>query len=180
MKKILIFIIPTILLTISCNNKENKPYFNSWNSCSSLTALKEYVEDVTNEKSKNYIPVEDRIATFDMDGTFVGELYPSYFEYNMLEYRVLDDPTYKDIAPDDVKETAQDIRDFVRTGKSLPRYNEEFGFDIKHAYAAAKAYSGMTIKEFDTYVKDYASMVADNSVMAAKIMLLNPQMVLQI
>lgn len=161
MKKILIFIIPTILLTISCNNKENKQYFNSWNSCSSLTALKEYVEDVTNEKSKNYIPVEDRIATFDMDGTFVGELYPSYFEYNMLEYRVLDDPTYKDIAPDDVKETAQDIRDFVRTGKSLPRYNEEFGFDIKHAYAAAKAYSGMTIKEFDTYVKDYASKPAN-------------------
>lgn len=161
MKKILIFIIPTILLTISCNNKENQPYFNNWNSCSSLTALKEYVEDVTNEKSKNYIPVEDRIATFDMDGTFVGELYPSYFEYNMLEYRVLDDPTYKDIAPDDVKETAQDIRDFVRTGKSLPRYNEEFGFDIKHAYAAAKAYSGMTIKEFDTYVKDYASKPAN-------------------
>ena len=54
MKKILIFIIPTILLTISCNNKENKQFFNSWNSCSSLTALKAYVEDVTNEKSLRY------------------------------------------------------------------------------------------------------------------------------
>ena len=77
-----------------------------------------------------------------MDGTFVGELYPSYFEYNMLEYRVLDDPEDKDIAPADVVETAQDIRDFVRTGKKLPKYNDEFGFDIKHALAAAKAYSG--------------------------------------
>ncbi len=147
-----------VMLLISCSSKKDeKVYFESWNECTSLTALKEYVEDVTNEKSANYIPVEDRIATFDMDGTFIGELYPSYFEYNMLEYRVLDDPTYKDIAPSDVVETAQDIRDFVRTGKSLPRYNDEYGFDIKHAYAAAKAYSGMTIAQFDQYVKDFAS-----------------------
>ena len=161
MKKIVVLLMPALLLITGCNNAKQKEYFNSWNSCSSLTALKEYVEDVTNKKSKNYIPVEDRIATFDMDGTFVGELYPSYFEYNMLEYRVLDDPSYKDKAPEDVVETAQDIRDFVRTGKSLPRYNEEYGFDIKHAYAAAKAYSGMTIAEFDKYVKDYAAKSAN-------------------
>ena len=161
MKKSICFIIPVLLLVCSCNKQgSTKEYFKSWNSCSSLTALKEYVEDVTNEKSKNYIPVEDRIATFDMDGTFVGELYPSYFEYNMLEYRGLDDPTYVDKDPF-VVETCQDIRDFVRTGKSLPRYNDEFGFDIKHAYAAAKAYSGMTIKEFDEYVKSYASKPAN-------------------
>ena len=54
----------------------------------------------------------DRIATFDMDGTFVGELYPSYFEYNLLEYRALDDPDYE--APKDVMETAQEIRGFVQ------------------------------------------------------------------
>ena len=106
---------------------------------------------MTNESSKNYIPVEDRIATFDMDGTFIGELYPTYFEYNMLEYRVLDDPTYKDKAPADVVETAQNIRDFVREGTKLPDH-----FDMKHAYAAAKAYSGMSLAEFDKYVKDYA------------------------
>ena len=162
MKKSIIILIPLTLLTVSCGeNKQQKDYFKSWNSCSSLTALKAYIEDVTNKNSKNYIPVEDRIATFDMDGTFVGELYPSYFEYNILEYRVLDDPAYKDVAPADVVETAQDIRDFVRTGKPLPRYNEEFGFDIKHAYAAAKAYSGMTIAEFDKYVKDYAAKPAN-------------------
>ena len=160
MKRLTILLIPMLLLVARCNKQEKK-YLSSWNDCSSLSALKEYVKDVTNKNSKNYIPIEDRIATFDMDGTFVGELYPSYFEYNMLEYRVLDDPEYKDIAPDDVKETAQDIRDFVRTGKSLPRYNEEYGFDIKHALAAAKAYSGMTIKEFDEYVKNYASKPAN-------------------
>lgn len=74
--------------------------------------MTDYVEDVTNPCSPNFIRVEDRIATFDMDGTFLGELYPTYFEYNMLEYRGLDDPTY--VALEQVREAAQNIRDFVR------------------------------------------------------------------
>ena len=134
--------------------KQTKEYFTLWNQCEALTALKEYVEDVTNPDSKNFIREEDRIATFDMDGTFVGELYPSYFEYNLLEYRALDDASYE--APEDVKETAQEIRDFVRNGKKLPDH-----FDMKHAYAAAKAYAGMTLAEFDAYVKAYAAFPAN-------------------
>ena len=86
-----VFVALVMLAFLSCGKKSTQ-YFRLWNDCDSLNALIEYVEDVTNKKSPNYIPVEDRIATFDMDGTFIGELYPSYFEYNMLEYRVLDDP----------------------------------------------------------------------------------------
>ena len=159
MKKLfnLVIILLVAFALVSCGKDKNKKeYFTLWNECESLTALKAYVEEVTNEKSANYIPVEDRIATFDMDGTFIGELYPSYFEYNLLEYRVLDDPTYKDIAPADVVETAQEIRDFVRNGVKLPDH-----FDMKHAYAAAKAYAGMTLKEFDDYVKAYAAKPAN-------------------
>ena len=131
-----------------------KEYFTLWNPCEALTALQDYVKDVTDPASANFIPAEDRIATFDMDGTFVGELYPSYFEYNLLEYRALDDATYE--APKDVMETAQEIRDFVRNGKKLPDH-----FDMKHAYAAAKAYSGMTLAQFDAYVKAYAAKPAN-------------------
>jgi len=150
----------TTLVSCSSNDDDDtivaKAKFTLWNQCEALTALKEYVEDVTNPKSANYIIPEDRIATFDMDGTFVGELYPTYFEYNLLEYRVLDDPAYKDIAPEDVRETAQEIRDFVRDGKKLPDH-----FDMKHAYAAAKAYSGLTLAQFDAYVKAYAAKPAN-------------------
>ncbi len=151
MKKILIafLFLFVVFVSASCNNNQ-KEYFKLWNDCEAITKLKEYVSDVTNEKSKNYIPVEDRIATFDMDGTFIGELYPTYFEYNLLEYRALDDPTYqnKDAS---VVEAAQNIRDFVRNGTPLPS-----GFDMIHARAAAKAYAGMSLKEFDNYVKEYA------------------------
>lgn len=156
MRKYILFVsitVVTLLSSCSKNYSESisaKNYFPSWNNCEALTALQAYVEDVTSPQSSNFIPVEDRIVTTDMDGTFVGELYPSYFEYMMLEYRVLDDPSYKDKAPEDVRQAAQAIRDFVRTGKKLPDH-----FDMIHAYAAAKAYAGMTIAEFDAYVKAY-------------------------
>ena len=133
-----------------------RDYFTKWNDCAALTKLKAYVEDVTNPNSANFIPVKDRIATFDMDGTFVGELYPTYFEYNMLEYRVLDDPAYKDIAPEDVRQAAQNIRDFVREGVALPAH-----FDMVHAHAAAKAYAGMSLADFHQYVKTYAQTPAN-------------------
>ena len=166
--KIQIWVLATILACgaaatlTSCSKDDDSPvvipatkeHFTQWNQCEALTALQNYVKDVTDVNSPNYIQEEDRIATFDMDGTFVGELYPSYFEYNLLEYRALDDPTYE--APKDVMETAQEIRDFVRTGKKLPDH-----FDMKHALAAAKAYSGMTLAEFDAYVKAYAQQPAN-------------------
>ena len=85
-----------------------------------------------------------------MDGTFVGELYPTYFEYNLLEYRAFDDSTYTN-KDESVLEAAQNIRDFVRNGTPLPS-----GFDMINAYAAAKAYAGMSLDEFDHYVKQYA------------------------
>ncbi len=147
-------------LTCGCSKEEPTPqqktYFASWNNCEALTALQEYVEDVTNPASANYIEPKDRIATFDMDGTFVGELYPTYFEYNLLEYRVLDDTAYGNHAPDDVRQAAQQIRDFVRNGTPLPDH-----FDMIHARAAAKAYAGMTLAEFDAYVKAYAANPAN-------------------
>ncbi len=154
---------PVVFTSCSKNDDDNnvevpatKNYFTLWNQCEALSALQEFVEDVTNPGSKNYIKPEDRIATFDMDGTFVGELYPTYLEYNLLEYRALDDPDYRDQAPDDVREAAQEIRDFVRQGKKLPDH-----FDMKHALAAAKAYAGMTLAEFDAYVKAYAALPAN-------------------
>ena len=153
-KLLLVMVLPILFTVSSC--KEKVDYFKLWNKCDSLDTLVSYMVDVTNKNSKNYIPVEDRIATFDMDGTFIGELYPTYFEYNLLEYRGLDDPTYTNKDPY-VVETAQNIRDFVRNGTALPKYDDEHGFDIKHAVAAAKAYAGMTVKEFDEYVKAYAT-----------------------
>lgn len=161
-KFISLLILPLMFTVSSCNKGQTNPskeYFSLWNieKSSSLRLLKEYVEDVTNEDSDNFIPVEDRIATFDMDGTFIGELYPTYFEYNLLEYRVFEDESYKDIAPEDVREAAQTIRNYSRD--DISKFPS--GFDMIHARAAAKAYSGMSLSEFDAFVKEYASKDAN-------------------
>ncbi len=152
-----LLVIPALMITlVSCSKNKANYNFKTWNKCDSLDTLKEFVKEATNKKSKKYIPVEDRIVTFDMDGTFVGELYPTYFEYNLLEYRVLDDETYKNKASQSEIDAANSIRDFVRNGTTLPDH-----FDMIHANAAAKAYAGMTIAEFDKYVKDYAKTPAN-------------------
>lgn len=150
MKRIVALVLASGSALISLTSCSDPKYFKSWNDCNALNELRTYVKEVTNINSKYYIPKEDRIATFDMDGTFLGELYPTYFEYNLLEYRGLDDPTYTEKDPS-VVAVAQNIRDFVRYGVKLPDH-----FDMVHAYAAAKAYSGMSVAEFDKYVKDYA------------------------
>ena len=77
MKKYCLLVsLTVVMLLTSCGRHVSealvqKTYFTQWNECPALTALKDYVEDVTNPNSPNFIKAEDRIATFDMDGTFV-------------------------------------------------------------------------------------------------------------
>jgi len=51
----------------------------SWNESESKAAIIAYVTDVTNPKSENFIPIKDRIATFDNDGNLWAE-QPAYFQ----------------------------------------------------------------------------------------------------
>ena len=75
-RTISILLITVVVFFTGCSKQEldsQKEYFTLWNQCQALTALTEYVQDVTNPNSANYIKTEDRIATFDMDGTFQPE-----------------------------------------------------------------------------------------------------------
>lgn len=57
--------------------------------------LIQYVKAVTDSKSKDFIPVDDRIAVFDMDGTIIGETTPYYFEWMLYLNRIYNDPSYQ-------------------------------------------------------------------------------------
>ena len=80
-------IVLSIMLTTlcSCTSKVNsKTYFSNWSDNSApKKEIIEFVENVTNKDSKDYIPVDDRIAVFDMDGTLFCETDPTYYEYMM-------------------------------------------------------------------------------------------------
>ena len=63
---------------------EQLEVFSQWNEDAlALHTLIEYVEAVTDEASPDYIPPENRISTFDLDGTLMGELAPIYLEINV-------------------------------------------------------------------------------------------------
>lgn len=121
-----------------------------WNDSAPLKKeLTEYIKAITTEGSKDFIPVEKRIAVFDMDGTLCCETDPGYFDHKLLYYRVTEDPNYKDKASATEKAVAAEIKTYFETGE----YPE--GMDIKHGTAVATAFKGMTTDEFDKYVKDY-------------------------
>ena len=121
-----------------------------WTDTAPLKAeLTDYIKAITDKNSADYIPVEDRIAVFDMDGTLCCETDPGYFDHKLLYHRVMEDPDYKDKASDEEKETAAVIETYFQTGE-YPK-----GLDVKHGTAVATAFKGMTIAEFDAYVKAY-------------------------
>lgn len=110
-------------------------------------SIKDYVRDVCDENSPAYVPVEDRIATFDMDGTFIGELYPTYFDTCMFVYRVLEDERYQ---PDpEMKEFAQSVREAMNNGT----IREVDMLELARHFAVC--YSGMNMEEMRAYVKEF-------------------------
>ena len=126
---------------------ESEEVFSQWNpEAPALNALIDYVEAVTDEASPDYIPEEDRIAVFDMDGTLLGELYPTYLEYYMLAWRILKDPS---IEPDaEMLEVGRTLRDCA-LDNSFPE-----DMAMQHAVQAARAYAGMTLGEFEDFVNE--------------------------
>jgi len=121
-----------------------------WNdSADSKAALITYVESVTKEESPDFIPVENRVAVFDMDGTFLNETDPYYYDFCLLKYRVLDDPLYKDRASYFERSVAMDIKAYMEGDKS-----KEVSM-TDHGKAVAMAFAGMTIDEFEEYIAEF-------------------------
>lgn len=151
---IVTIIIVALLIFLYVIGYKGKNDFQSWTDNSeSLKTLKEYVENVTNKNSKNFIPTKDRIAVFDMDGTLMGELSPTYFDWNLYAYRVLDDPNYVGKATPEMIETAEYIRRIPTNG--IPEWLEE-----AHIRDNAKAYEGVTIEEFEKIVRNFLNQDA--------------------
>ncbi len=113
------------------------------------TQMTEYMKTITDKNSKDFIPVENRIAVFDMDGTLCCETDPGYFDHKLLYHRVMEDPDYKDKASDEEKAVCKEIEEYFETGS----YPEDLS--VKHGKAVASAFKGMTTQEFYEYVKAY-------------------------
>ncbi len=109
--------------------------------------LIEYVKDVTDKRSKNFIPVEDRIAVFDVDGTIACETAPFCFDFMMFVHRALDDPNYIASAQD--RANAEAVKAAI--------YNKKMTNDVrrKHCASNSSVFAGMTAEEFADYTRNY-------------------------
>lgn len=103
-------------------------------------ALRDYVAAVTDEESEDFIPEEDRIAVFDMDGTLTCETFYTYYDTMMfIEFCLKDHP---ERVSDELKAVAASIQPGYTADESLARN-------------FAKAYAGMTIKELFDYATEF-------------------------
>ena len=135
---------------------EAKLYANllrSWTEgAEPAAALKAYMAAITDPQSADYIPVEDRIAVFDLDGTLMCETYPRCFEYMVFVDYALHNPSYT--PTDEVRAVAQEILD--------TRWQEKpSGISTRQAAAAAVAYRGLTPAELEDYVKGFMNSDAE-------------------
>ena len=122
--------------------------FQYWDKKSEAkAALVNYVKDVTNKNSKNFIPVEDRIAVFDVDGTLMCETAPFYFDWMMPLYRINNDPTYRATAAE--RNWAREVR------AAIDSHTVTDAMDDVKAGLFPKLFQGMTPDEYRAYVKNY-------------------------
>ena len=84
-----------------------------------------------------------------MDGTLLCETDPNYIDYNVYVHRVLEDPDYKDKATASQIDVANKIVQ-VNNGGPTPE-----GLDVAHQIAYMEVFSGMTLPEYNQYIKNF-------------------------
>lgn len=141
-----LFVIATIIIATFVitrrGNATDLPLTSYWALDSSpAKKLRDYVSKVTNPNNKNdFIPVKDRIAVFDVDGTLTCETFYTYYDTMMfIEFCLNDHP---DRVSDELKNIAMSIKPGYKADEALARN-------------FAKAYSGMTIEGFYNYAVEF-------------------------
>jgi phosphoglycolate phosphatase-like HAD superfamily hydrolase len=119
----------------------------SWNDGATKQSIVQFVEGVTREGSPDFVPVPERIATFDNDGTLWSE-QPLYAQLFFLVDRV------KAMAPQHPEWKSQEP--FATVLKGDPR-GITAGGEAGVAALLTATHSGMTTDEFSRSVSDWIS-----------------------
>ena len=131
-----------------------KQFLVSWNNdTNSKQSLIEFVEKICDQNSKSFVPKEDRIAVFDLDGTLFQETDPTYTDLKLFKYRVLEDPEYKDKSTEEEKTLAEKIKN-IKPGDESP-------YNPRQTQLNSYIYKDMTLEQFYSYVKAFLDKDAD-------------------
>jgi haloacid dehalogenase-like hydrolase len=137
------FVLAGFLATAQCAVGADDP-LGSWNDTGPKKAIMAFVEKVTKESSPDFVPIEDRIATFDNDGTLWAE-QPIYFQFQFAIDRVKalarQHPEWKEQEPFKYI-LAGDMKALLADGKSMMAL-------------MAMSHAGMTTDEFAKIVREW-------------------------
>ena len=117
----------------------------SWNDTGSKKAIVAFVEKVTQEGSPDFVPVAERIATFDNDGTLWAE-QPLYFQLFFALDRV------KALAPQHPEWKTQEPFASLLKGDVKGALK---GGEPAIAQIVMATHAGMTTEEFEKFVEDW-------------------------
>lgn len=132
-------------LTFTANNAHATDPLPSWNDGKAKESIIAFVEKVTNKGSADFVPANERIATFDNDGCLWAE-QPMYFQAFFIFDRI------KELAPQHPEWKTKEPFASVLKG------------DVKTALAggehallemAMATHAGMTTEEFEVIVSDW-------------------------
>ena len=143
MKHLFIGILLSLLISIQISFAADP--LPSWNDTAPKKAIVNFVQKVTKEGSKDFVPVAERIATFDNDGTLWAE-QPIYFQLFFAIDRV------KALAPQHPEWNTQEPFASLLKGdtKSALAGGEHAILEI-----IMSTHAGMTTQEFEKVVIDW-------------------------
>jgi len=102
LKKYSFHFILGLTLALGCAQPDSSDPLPSWNATASKEAILDFVGKVTKEGSPDFVPVAERIAVFDNDGTLWAE-QPIYFQFAFAMDRIKalapEHPEWKDKEP---------------------------------------------------------------------------------
>ena len=141
------------IILFSCSSQEKKiidenqnlDMLPSWNEGNTKASIIEFVKEVTDETSPNYVEPKDRIATFDNDGNLWSE-QPYYFQ---LQFTL-----------DRVKSMAADHPEWEEDSLMLAVLNDDMDAIMKSGmHGLLKivmiSHAGMSTEEFEKIVLDW-------------------------
>jgi len=150
MKKVIPLLLAIIFLFSCTQPQEQKKTIQtdplpSWNEGNTKQAIIDYVMDVTTKESENFIPVSERIATFDNDGNLWSE-QPAYFQLLFAMDRI------KALAPYHPEwKTQQPFKAVLEDDmKELGKYGVHGILELVMA-----SHADMTTEEFETIVREW-------------------------
>ncbi|OON85401.1 hypothetical protein BXO88_12875 [Oribacterium sp. C9] len=129
------------VISLEEKKAEREGALPKWDPSSpAMQSLVEFVSASVDENSDGFIPVKDRIAVFDMDGTLTCETYFTYYDTCMFISYCLED--HPERVSDELKAAAREIKPGYTAGEELARN-------------FAKAYAGMTVEELYDYAVEF-------------------------